>query len=586
MLRRGLGLFSALALAVGSTGCLSDHCALYPEHCADIAASTESSSSDALDTSETTDTSDTPDLPAPLDAPTLELSPSQIKRFEFDWSPVDGVDHYQLFERADVDEAFVQIGGNLTGDSVAFTMPLHFRVNASYKLLACDPNACSESAVVDVVGNLAEAVGYFKSHAPGISTNLGASVALSNDGDTLVVGAPGHDWGATGAVHVFVRSSGVWSQTAYLLASNFDPGDRFGARVVLSDDGDTLAVGAPNEDSGASGVDGNQFDESKDEAGAVYVFVRNDGDWSQQAYVKPSNTDDHDFFGTGLALSGDGNTLAVGTRENNDSGAVYVFVRDDVDWSQQSRLEAFNRDDHDGFGASLALSADGNTLAAGASSEDSNATSVGGDPNNDSADDSGATYVYVRNNGDWSQQAYVKPSNTTTQHFFGASVALSGNGETLAVGAPGEAIHAGAVHLFVRSEGSWSQQAHATASNPGPEDSFGESVALSDDGDVVAVGARHEASHAIGIDGDQDDNSIASAGAVYVLTRSAGVWSQQAYVKSPNTGEDDDFGVSVALSSDGGTLAVGARGEAGGSIGIGGDQTDNSAPNAGAVYLY
>ena len=128
------------------------------------------------------------------------------------------------------------------------------------------------------------------------------------------------------------------SQPAYIKASNTEAGDWFGSRIAL--DGDTLAVGAHAEDSSATGVDGDQADNSAVNAGAVYVFTRDGGGrWSQQAYIKASNTEAEDFFGTWFALDGD--TLAVGAEsedssatgvtgdpaDNNaiDAGAVYVF---------------------------------------------------------------------------------------------------------------------------------------------------------------------------------------------------------------------------------------------------------------------
>ena len=328
--------------------------------------------------------------------------------------------------------------------------------------------------------------------------------------------------------------------------------------MVISDTGETLAVAAPNDD--------NPVDDS----GAVYVFVRNGEGWTQQAYVKASMPHDHVLFGTSLAISGDGHTLAVASREDGDAGSVYVFVRNDGVWSQQIRLQASNPDGHDRFGASLSLSGNGDVLAVGASLEDSNAQGIDGDQANDSADDAGAAYVFARNDGAWSQQAYVKASSPEAQDFFGASVALASDGNTLAVGAHGDAGLTGSVYLFAHTGELWSQQAQVLASNGEPGDGFGESVTLSDDGGVLAVGARHESSAAIGVDQDQTDNSAASAGAVYVLVRSADIWSQQAYVKAPSSSMNDEFGVSVALSGDGGTLAVGARGEG----------------DAGAVYLY
>src|SRR6185369_954263 len=106
---------------------------------------------------------------------------------------------------------------------------------------------------------------------------------------------------------------------------------------------------------------------------------------------------------------------------------------------------------------------------------------------------------------------------------------------------------------------------------------FGTSIALSGDGSTLAVGARSESSAAVGINGDELDNTLFSSGAAYVLRRSGTAWSQQAYVKASNTDLIDNFGTSIALSADGSTLAVGALREVSAATGINGDQADNSA---------
>ena len=440
---------------------------------------------------------------------------------------------------------------------------------------------------------------------------FGYSVALF--GDTLVVGTGG----GVGSVYVFVRSGTTWIQQAYLKASNTVGGDAFGRSVALS--GDTLAVGANRDDSGATGVNpaGGQADNSTSSAGAVYVFVRSGTTWTQQAYLKASNTGAGDFFGTSVALSGD--TLAVGANfessgatgvnpaggqadnSTSSAGAVYVFVRSGTTWTQQAYLKASNTGAGDFFGTSVALS--GDMLAVGAAGESSGGTGVNpadGEADN-SASSAGAVYVFVRSGATWIQQAYLKASNTGPGDFFGYSVALSGN--TLAVGAvyegsggtgvspaDGEADNsassAGAVYMFVRSGTTWTQQTYLKASNAGAGDTFGTSVALS--GDTLAVSAPYEASGATGINptGGQADNSAGQSGAVYVFVRSGMTWTQQAYLKASNTGPGDFFGYSVALSGD--TLAVGACNEASGATGVNpaGGQADNSAGFAGAVYVF
>jgi hypothetical protein len=265
-----------------------------------------------------------------------------------------------------------------------------------------------------------------------------------------VVGAPGESGLATGingdqannsvpgagAVYLFTRSNTVWSQQAYVKSSNPGGSDGFGQSVALSSDGGTLAVGAPGESSFATGIGGNQADNSAPGAGAVYLFARNNVVWSQQAYVKASNTEPYDFFGRSLALSADGAILTVGAigessiggnqRDNSadSAGAVYLFARSNAGWSQQAYVKPSNPGGSDGFGQSVALSADGGTLTVGAMGESSLATGIDGNQMDDSAPGTGSAYVFARNSAGWSQQAYVKPSNTGGSDDFGQAVAL------------------------------------------------------------------------------------------------------------------------------------------------------------------
>ncbi len=447
---------------------------------------------------------------------------------------------------------------------------------------------------------------YVKASNTGAADDFGFAVALSTDGNTLAVGAPSEASAATGvggnqadntapaagAVYVFTRSGATWTQQAYIKASNAGAGDQFGISVALSSDGNTLAVGAIGEDSSAIGVGGSETDNSATNAGAVYVFTRSVATWTQQAYVKASNTGAADNFGSSVALSGDGSTLAVGAIGEDGSaaeaGAVYVFTRSVATWTQQAYVKASNAGALDLFGFSVALSGDSNTLAVGAIGE---ASAVGGTPTDNTAPSAGAVYVFTRSVATWTQQAYVKASTIGAGDQFGFSVALSGDGNSLAVGAIGEAsaatgiggnqtdntaAAAGAVYVFTRSVATWTQQAYVKASNTGALDLFGFSVSLSGDGNILAVGAIGESSAAVGIGGNQIDNTAADAGAVYVFTRSVATWTQQAYVKASNTGAGDRFGTSAALSSDEDSSATG----------IGGNQADNSAVGAGAVYVF
>jgi trimeric autotransporter adhesin len=582
----------------------------------------------------------------PPAAPTVSAGYG-VKQVLLNWGAVSGATHYRVLKKPDAVSGFSQVGADLTGTGFADTLAVHLTdwVNVSYLVEACNSAGCTASSAISGL-NSVPPIGYVKAFNTEAYDNFGYAVAISGDGNTLAIGAIAEDSNATGvgdgglndntaqssgAVYLYVRdaATGVWGRQAYLKASNSGVDSYyFGGTLSLSADGNTLAVGAFAEDGSAVGING-PYDNGALNSGAAYVFVRSGHTWTQQAYVKASNTGVGDLFGSALSLSADGNTLAVGAyREDggsagiggannnslNDSGAVYVFARSGGTWAQQAYVKSSNPDAIDQFGYALSLSADGNTLAVGAPGEDSSATGVGpvGAPDALAAN-SGAVYLYRRVGGFWSEQAYVKASNTGGDDQFGRALTLSADGKTLAVSAPMEssgaigiggdqgdnsAPQSGAVYLFTQSGSTWSQQAYVKASNTQNGDWFGASPRLSADGNTLAVGATYEASSATGIGGNQGDNSASDSGAVYVFARKGDTWVQRNYVKSPNTGAIHCFGTaydmytssmartSIALSADGKTLAVGADGEASNALNIGGDPTNTSAPYAGAVYLY
>ena len=564
--------------------------------------------------------------------PEVTLTPTATKTFAFGWSDVSEESEYRLLENPDGMSGYSQVAvipANSTDYGHIVSLPK--RVNASYILQACNSLGCTDSDEMFVTGSLAEAVGYFKASNAEEGDGFGYVVALSANGQVMAIGTPKESSDATGvdgdqtnnameragAVYVFTREDGDWTQQAFLKSSNPDANDHFGAELALSADGRTLAVAATDEDSAATGIDGDPSDNSARYSGAVYVFAQDEAGWSQQAYIKASNAEEGDWFGIGIALSADGSLLAVGAYTESSSatgidgdqgnnsasaaGAVYVFGNSGGTWTQQAYIKASNTQGDDYFGDRVALSADGGTLAVGAYAEDSAATGIDGDQSDNSASNSGAVYVYVQADGAWSQQAYIKSSNSESRDNFGQALALSADGDTLVVGAAGEDSSAagidgnqsdnsvgvsGAVYVFTRNTDTWSQQSYIKASNPGEYSRFGNYVALSGDGTVLAVSAHVEDSGATGINGDQADESASGSGAAYLFIQKEGVWSQQAYIKAPNTQSGDYFGESLALSGDGETLAVGAWYEDSAATGINGDQTDNSASDSGAVYLY
>jgi hypothetical protein len=269
-----------------------------------------------------------------------------------------------------------------------------------------------------------------------------------------------------------------------------------------------MVIGAPRDPSGATGVDGDQNDASQPGAGAAYVFVRSGTAWSQQAYVKASNTRANALFGISVAISDD-------------------------------------------------------TLAVGSSGESSGATGVNGDQGDATAPEVGAVYVFTRTaTASWTQQAYVKPDRNWLYARFGASVALSG--DTLAVGAPAatySTVSPGEIFVFTRNGTAWSQDAYLLGST---QSGAGCGWALALLGDTLAVGCP-------GVE------------EAYRFSYRFTTWSQDAHVK-PSSSNMGFFGGSVALS--GSMLAVGAHLDDSGATGINGDRGDASGGYSGAVYVF
>ena len=191
---------------------------------------------------------------------------------------------------------------------------------------------------------------------------FGKDVAI--DGDTLVVGAFKEDTGggSVGSAYVFTRSGTSWSQQAKIQHSNRSVGDWFGITVAI--DGDTIAAGAWQEDTGASG------------AGSVYVFTRSGTSWSQQAQIQGSSMSQNDNFGYDIAIDGD--TLAVGSRYEDtggtDAGAVYIFTRSGTSWTEAKKIQSSDVAANDQIHR---VAIDGNTVVAGVEYQDTGGTQTG-----------------------------------------------------------------------------------------------------------------------------------------------------------------------------------------------------------------
>jgi len=539
-------------------------------------------------------------------------SDAEPRTLQFRWTTSGQVDpsfdHYQLQVNPDGSSGFTVLkdAENIIADNFNAITPVHFTdwINAQYRVVAVDASN-SELASSDEVGLLGEVrnedvIGYVKGHNTDIDDWFGDSVAVSGDGRTIAVGAPLEDSPSTGinsnsdqsilfderdhgAAYIYSLNGGTLIQQAYFKPKfNLDD-EQFGASVALSDDGNTFAVGAFLNSSNASGINGNENDDSLSASGAVYIYIRNGDVWSRQAFIKAGVPGANQYFGEEVSISSDGNTLAVTARfedtGGDDSGAAYVFTRTGSTWTEEAFLKASNFQSFDNFGSSISISNDGNTLAVGSRFEDSDARTIDGNQSDNTANNSGAVYLFRRNSAAWNQQAYIKASDGGG--IFGSSVALSNNGNRLLVGATGSK----SVYDFIFAA-NWTENAIIQANNPGNSDSFGDELDISPDGNSFIVSATGESSSATGINGDQNDENTSESGAAYLFNYDGSAWSQSTYIKPPISEVEDFFGTDVAISDDTNLIVIGSKLEDSGSMGINGDASNNNSEDAGAVFLY
>jgi hypothetical protein len=327
----------------------------------------------------------------------------------------------------------------------------------------------------------------------------------------------------------------------------------FGVSVALSADGNTALIGGPYDDNGT---------------GAAWVFTRKDGVWTQQGDKLVGSGGAPGplgaLQGASVALSADGNTAAIGGPHDYTSvgsfvgalvGAVWTFTRNGDTWSQQGdKLVTNDPTVGSGLGTSLALSADGTTVL------------IGGAFDNNYF---GAAWVFTRNGGSWTQQGskLVGSDAQGPGVFQGGAVALSTDGNTALVGGDLDNNCLGAAWVFTRSGATWTQQGSKLVANNSagflPNSCFffiggqGAAVALAGDGNTAVIGAPGAC--------DQD-----CAGAAFVFRRTGGAWTQQNKLVGDggvNPALDCDFcglqlGSAIAVSADGSTVFAGGPADA------------------------
>jgi hypothetical protein len=304
--------------------------------------------------------------------------------------------------------------------------------------------------------------------------NQGASVAISSDGNTAIVGGY-RDNNYVGAAWVFTRSGNVWSQQGSKLVGSGVVGEAYqGWSAAISSDGNTAIVGGH--------VDNNS-------TGAAWIYTRSGDVWSQQGSklvgTGAVNGPGGIYQGISVSLSSDGNTAMIGGMlDDTSKGAVWVFTRTAGVWSQQgSKLVGTGAVGGAQQGFSVSQSSDGNTAIVGGRS-DNNGT--------------GAVWVFTRTAGIWSQQgSKLVGTGAVGVAVQGASVSLSGDGDVALVGGYADSSNAGATWVFTRSGNVWSQQGSKMVGTGAANIPYralqGYSVALSSDGITAIVGGPNDA---------------------------------------------------------------------------------------------
>lgn len=376
---------------------------------------------------------------------------------------------------------------------------------------------------------------------------FGSSVAISGDGSTAIVGsrrATDSDGVDTGAAYLFSRSGGSWQEEQKILADDGEKGAHFGGAVAMSDDGSTALVGA-RYDSGSEL--GN--------SGSTYVFTRSNGSWQQQDHLFLTGDEEEENFGNSVALTGDGTTAIIGAiRKDSDAGAAYVYSLTDGSWSSEDKLAASDGEQFDLFGSAVAISDDGSTAVVGARRHD---TADG--------DNAGSAYVFSKTSGSWQEETELRASDAGQEDQFGTSIAMSDDGSLALVGADGNGPNnPGAAYLFSNATGSWQEEKQFVSDDGDTTDEFGSAVALSNDGNIVLVGAS----------GDVPVESTVS-GSTFVFTKADGNWQQETMLYDDTGDSGNNFGDTVSMTDAGGTAIIGAL-----------FNPNQNGDDAGAAYIF
>lgn len=357
--------------------------------------------------------------------------------------------------------------------------------------------------------------------------SFGFSVALSADGKTVVIGDPDFDASTSpqnfrgqAKVYDFVENTMLWVQRGNTIEGA--DCDSLGTSVAISSDGNTIALGL------AAGSNGD---------GKIIVL-----DWVSSAWVQRGtdilgNLGTFNFFGSSVSLSDDGNTVAGGAPDGaTETGYAKIFDWNGSSWVQRG-VDILAEATGDRFGFAISLSANGNIIAIGG---------ITNDAGNVSTDNRGHVRIFEWNGSAWIQRGADIDGEAAGDNF-GRSVSLSADGNIVAIGAPfndADNISTddrGSVRVFVWNGSAWIQRG-SDIDGKQAGDNFGRSVSLSDDGNILAIGANQP---------------LTGSGYFSIFNWNGSSWMQNGDDISGNN-ISDRFGISISISANGNIIAIGA----------------------------
>lgn len=327
----------------------------------------------------------------------------------------------------------------------------------------------------------------------GTNDYFGYSVALSNNGNTAIIGASYDTVGTNagqGSATIFTRSSSTWTEQIKITHPSGAANSRFGTSVAISGDGLRVAIGRPRQ------ITVN--------FPSVRIYFYNGSSWIfEQELTTPSDDDfrDNTGFGTSIAFNDNGDTLIVGAPEwdggsgagNDDTGAVLIYTRSGTTWTLQQIIKTIY-DGGAGLGVSVDLSSDGNTLLVGAPYSST-----------------GRAAIWTRSGSTWTLQQTIERTSPPVFDNFGYSVALSRDGNTALIGAPWfsngplSITEQGCLTVFTRSNSAWVKKETILLTDAATGDRFGWSVALSGNGNTAIGGLPYDN---VGANADQGSATI------------------------------------------------------------------------------